>query len=178
VALWADAAIRERSGGKASLDNVMFDLVKEAQGPNPPELTEDRIFGAFANYLAPDQILQLRAMAGAGADVPLPQRLGNCAHLDQVTQTVVDPGFDESSMDEMRIAGVDPNGPAYRAGIRDGQQVFQFSIFRDDPSKDVLLGVIVDGKRETIHYSAARELNIAQFRAIVAGSTAQTCLPF
>ncbi len=178
VALWADAAIRQRSGGKASLDNVMRDLVKDAQGPNPPELTEDRIFRAFANYLGPDKVAELRAMADDGADVPLPQSLGNCAYLDQVTQTVVDPGFDENGLDEKRIAGVDPAGPAYRAGIRDGQEVFRVSIFRDDPSKDVLLGVIVDGKREIIHYSAARQTNIAQFRATAEGNTAETCAPF
>ena len=32
MALWADAAIRERSGGKSSLDNVMLDLVNEGTG--------------------------------------------------------------------------------------------------------------------------------------------------
>lgn len=76
VALWADAAIRERSGGKSSLDNVMFDLVNEAQGPKPPELTEDRVFATSARYLGSDQVAQMRAMAVDGADEPLPRTLG------------------------------------------------------------------------------------------------------
>ena len=88
VALWADAAIRERSEGKSSLDDVMFDLVNEAEGPKPLELTEDRVFAAFARYLGPEQVAQMRAMTVEGAGVPLPKTLGNCAHLEQVTQTV------------------------------------------------------------------------------------------
>jgi predicted metalloprotease with PDZ domain len=177
LALWADAAIRERSGGKWTLDNVMFDVVKEAQGPKPPELTDDRIFAAIARYLRPEQVVQMRSMVVEGADVPLPQKLGNCAQLEQVTQTVVDPGFDEKSLDSRHIAGVDPAGPAYRAGIRDGQEVFRVSIYRDDPSKDVLLGVVIDGKREMIHYSAAKQQSVQQYRAAVSNTT-QGCTPF
>ena len=179
LALWADAAIRERSGGKSSLDNVMFDLVKESHGPKPPELTDDRIFAAFAQYLSPGQVAQLRTMAIEGEAVPLPQRLGNCAQLEQVLQAVVDPGFDEKSLDSKRgIAGVDPAGPAYRAGIRDGQEVFRVSIYHDDPSKDVLLGLVIDGKREMIHYSAAKQQNIQQYRATPLGNPGQACTPF
>jgi predicted metalloprotease with PDZ domain len=178
VALWADAAIRARSGGKLSLDNVMFDLVHEAQGPKPPELTEDRVFSAFARYLSPDQEAQMRAMAVDGAEVPLPKELGDCAQLEPRSQTVVDIGFDEKSLESKRIAGVDPAGPAYRAGIRDGQEVFRVSIYHDDPSKDILLGVVVDGKREMIHYSGAKQQEITQYRANAEGSGARACTPF
>ena len=178
VALWADAAIRERSGNKASLDNVMFDLVNEAQVPKPPELTDDRILAAFARYLAPEQVAQMRAIAGEGAEVPLPGRLGNCANLEQVTQTVIEARFDEKSLESKRIAGVDPSGPAYRAGIRDGQEVFRYSIYHDDPSKEVLLGVVGGGKREMIHHSPATQVEISQYRATADGSGARVCTPF
>jgi predicted metalloprotease with PDZ domain len=178
VALWADAAIRERGAGKLSLDNVMFDLINEAQGRKPPELTEDRVLAAFARYLGPEQLAQMRAMAVEGAGVPLPKTLGNCAQLEQVTRTVVDAGFDEKSIDSKRIAGVDPAGPAYRAGIRDGQEVFRFSIYHDDPSKEILLGAVIDGKREMIHYSGAKRQEAAQYRATAEGDAARACTPF
>jgi predicted metalloprotease with PDZ domain len=178
VALWADAAIRERSGGKLSLDNVMFDLVNEAQAPKPPELTENRVFAAFARYLAADQVALMRTMAVQGADVPLPKTLGNCAQLESVARTVADAGFDEMSVESKRIAGVDPAGPAYRAGIRDGQVVFRFSIYHDDPSKEILLGVVIDGKKETIHYSGAKQQVITQYRATAEGDAARACTPF
>ncbi len=178
LALWTDAAIRERSGGKSSLDNVMFDLVDEARGPKPPELTEDRVFAAFARYLGPNQVAQMRAMAVDGADIPLPKTLGKCAQLEQVTQTVVDTGFDEKSLESKRIAGVDPLGPAYRAGIRDGQEVFRFSIYHDDPSKDILLGVVIDGKEEMINFSGAKRVETNQYRATGEGNATRACTPF
>ena len=178
IALWADAAIRERTDGKSSLDNVMFDLVKEAQVQKPPELNEDRVFRPFARYLGPEQVVMIRSMALDGADVPLPERLGGCARLGQATRIVVDPGFDERSLDTKHIAGVDPEGAAYRAGIRDGQEAFRWSIYHNDPTKDVLLGVVINGKREMIQYSAAKQLIIAQYQATVDEKLGQTCSPF
>ena len=178
IALWADAAIRGRNDGKFSLDNVMFDLVKEAQVPKPPELNEDRVFRAFAPYLGPEQLAMIRSMALDGAEVPLPERQGGCARLGQVSRTVVDPGFDESSLDTKHIAGVDPEGPAYRAGIRDGQEVFRWSIYHNDPTKDVLLGVVVNGKREMIQYSPAKQPILAQYQATDEEKLAQACTPF
>lgn len=178
IALWVDTAIRERSEGKFSLDNVMFDLVNEAQVAKPPELNEDRVFQAFAHYLGPEQLSMVRSMALDGEDVPLPERLGGCARLEQVTRTVVDLGFDENSLNTKHIAGVDPAGSAYRAGIRDGQEVFRVSIYRNDPSKDVLLGVVVDGKKELIHYSPAKQVMIAQYQPTVDEKPTQTCTAF
>jgi predicted metalloprotease with PDZ domain len=164
IAIWADAAIRERSGGKASLDDVMFALVKEAEGPNPPELTDERIFGVFGRYLDAGQVEQLRKMVVDGADVPLPARLGGCAELKQEKRTIVAPGFDDRKTMELgRVVGVEADGPAYRAGIRDGQQMFRLSVYHDDPSKEILLGVVIDGKREMLHFSGAKDEEFAQY---------------
>lgn len=179
LALWADAMIRERSEGKSSLDDVMLDLVREAQRSTMPELTEDRIFAALARYLGPDLVTQMRSMAIQGADVPLPRKLGNCGELEQVTRTVVSPGFDENTtLDTKHVAGVDPEGPAYRAGIRNGQEMFSLSIHHDDPSKEVLLGVVANGQREMIHYSAAKQQVIDQYHAVVSENAAKACTPF
>jgi predicted metalloprotease with PDZ domain len=178
IALWADNAIRQQSDGKFSLDNVMFDLVNEAQVPKPPELSSDRVFVAHARYLGPEQASMLRSMALDGAEVPLPQTLGACARLEQVTRAVVDTGFDESSLNTHHIGGVDPDGPAYRAGIREGQKVFRVSIYQDDPSKDVLLGVEIDGKRQMIQYSPAKRLIVSQYQATIDDKATRTCTPF
>jgi predicted metalloprotease with PDZ domain len=166
IAVWADAAIRERNGGKASLDSVMFELVKEAERPNPPELTDERIFAAFARFLAGEQVDQLRRMVVDGADVPLPARLGSCAELKQEKRTIVAPGFDDrKTIETKRVVGVELDGPAYRAGARDGQESFRVSVSHDDPSKEVLLGVVIDGKRETLHFSGAKDEEFAQYEA-------------
>jgi predicted metalloprotease with PDZ domain len=85
---------------------------------------------------------QLRSMAIDGADVPLPEKLGGCAVRQSETQAVVDPGFDQTaSFASKRMTGVVQDGPAYRAGVRNGQELFRWSIYYEDPSKDALLGV-------------------------------------
>ena len=179
LALWADATIRERSGGNSSLDNVMLDLVSTAQGLKAPELTEDRLFSAFARYLGTEQTAQMRQMVVAGAEIPLPDKIGNCATLEKVTRTVVDPGFDDrTSMETKHIAGVDPSGPAYRAGIRDGQVMFRISIYHDDPTKDILLGVIADGQKQMIQFSGAKRQETKEYRALKVGDAGRSCTPF
>jgi predicted metalloprotease with PDZ domain len=179
IALWADAAIRARSGGKVSLDNVMLDMVKQSQTQNPPpDFTEERVLAAFSPFLSPDDRSQLHAMAVDGADVPLPEKVGSCAELDQKATAIVDPGFDQqASMDNKEITGVVADGPAWRAGIRDGQRMFRISIYNDDPSKDALLGVMVNGEKKMITFSPAKTIDLGQYRE-TAGDSAKSCTPF
>lgn len=92
---------------------------------------------------------------------------------------MVDPGFyQKGSISQKRMTGVVKDGPAYRAGIRDGQDLFRWSIDNDDPSKDALLGVVIDGQRKLITFSPARQRAIEQYRAAVEGDAARSCMPF
>jgi predicted metalloprotease with PDZ domain len=178
MALWADTAIRARSGGKASLDNVMFDLVKQSQTQSPPpDFTEERVLAAFAPYLSADEMSQLHAMAVDGADVPLPSTLGSCAQLEHKPTPIVDPGFDvKATMANKVVSGVVADGAAWRAGIRDGQPMFRISIYNDDPSKDALLGVVVSGEKKMITFSPTRPVSLGQYAA--SGEGAKACTPF
>lgn len=180
MALWADAAIRARSNGKSSLDNVMFDLVRQSKTGNPaPDFTEERVLSAFSPYLSKDEMQQLRSMAIAGADVPLPDKLAGCAVREKEIQSIVDPGFDQNaSYAAKRVVGVVQNGPAYRAGIRDGQELFRWSIYNDDPSKDALLGVVIDGQKRMITFSPVKQAPLEQYRPIVASEASKDCSPF
>lgn len=107
IALWADAAIRARSHGKSSLDNVMFDLVHQSETEKPPpDFTEQRVLAAFSPYLSGTEMQQLRSMALDGADVPMPEKLGGCAARIDDIRAVVDPGFDETaSFAAKRVTG-------------------------------------------------------------------------
>ena len=178
IALWADASIRIRSNGKNSLDNVMFDLVHQSETQVPaPDFTEERVLAAFSRYLSEDEMQQLRTMAIDGADVPLPEKLGGCAVRRGETQAVVDPGFDQTaSMAAKRMTGVVQDGPAYRAGIRNGQELFRISIYNGDPSKDALLGVVIDGERKMITFSPAKQAHLEQYR--VSAEAPNSCTPF
>ena len=180
IALWADAAIRVRSSGKASLDNVMFDLVHQSETEHPaPDFTEARVLAAFSPYLSSEQMEQLRSMAVEGADVPLPEKLGGCAVRQSEMQAVVDPGFDEkASFAAKHVTGIVEDGPAYRAGVRDGQELFRWSIYNDDPSKDAVLGVVIDGQRKILTFSPTKQAQVEQYRATVAAEVARSCTPF
>jgi len=72
MALWLDGQIREESQGRFSLDDVMFDMVKEANKP----LSPDRILETTRRYASPSTVEQLkRAMEGTqrlSAPVQLP----------------------------------------------------------------------------------------------------------
>lgn len=177
VALWADAAIRNRSGGKSTLDDVMRALVSESQRGNAPKLDEERVLAAFGKYLAPEQVAQLRAMTIDGAAVPLPERLGGCAVLQHGEKAVVETGFDaEKSFATKHMVGVVEGGAAYRAGARDGQELFRYSVYKDDPAKPVVLGVVIDGKRQVLQYSPAQTMAVEQYAA--AGADVRGCTPF
>jgi hypothetical protein len=64
------------------------------------------------------------------------------------------------------------------AGIRDGQELFRWSVYYDDPSKDALLGVVIDGQRRMISFSPTKQAHIEQYRASVSGEAASNCTPF
>lgn len=180
IALWADAAIRARTQGKSSLDDVMFDLVRQNESGKPaPDFTEERVLAAFSPYLSEIERQQLRSMTVDGADVPLPEKLGGCAVRQSELRAVVDPGFDETaSFTAKRVTGVVQDGPAYRAGIRNGQELFRWSIYHEDPSKDAVLGVVVDGTRKMITFSPARQMHVEQYRAAIEDAPAKACTPF
>jgi len=44
--------------------------------------------------------------------------------------------------------------------------------------KDILLGVVIDGKRKMIHYAGAKQQEITQYWATAEGNTALACTPF
>ena len=111
--------------------------------------------------------------------MPLPETLGRCAVRLSEIRAIVDPGFDEeASFAAKRVTGVVPDGPAYHAGIRDRQELFRWSVYNDDPSKDAVLGVVIDGQRKMVTFSPTRQAHIEQYRASADGEAANACAPF
>ena len=178
IALWADARIREHTAGKSSLDNVLFDLVNSVRREsNPPPLTAERIFAAFQPYLSTDDLAKLRSFALDGATVPLPARLGACAHLELTFMPSIDLGFDEASMKDKKLTHVKPDSPAYRAGLRDGQQVYTVSYYNNDPSKEVMIGLVTATGKQEIHYFPELQRG-EQYRPNTNSDASPVCTPF
>jgi predicted metalloprotease with PDZ domain len=67
IALWLDETIRKESDGKQSLDDVMFEMVKEANKP----YTSDRILATAGRHLSPKSKVLLEAAALHHADLSI-----------------------------------------------------------------------------------------------------------
>lgn len=135
--------IVKASDGKYSLDNVMFDL-KAMSGGGKQELTPELISKAVQKYLGRDVTPDIARFVTDGETVsPLDGALGKDVAIETQKIPVFDAGFD---LDELfkskRIARVKPAGPAYAAGLRDGQQLAGgVSVYFGNTEKEIELKV-------------------------------------
>lgn len=135
IALWLDGEIRRESQGKGSLDNVMFDMVRKGKDV---ELTEARVLETAGRYLSADARLELSQAIKPGTMIPAPdaRALGACARVSIDRVPVFDLGFDfEASMAAHRVTAVKKEGPAFKAGLRDGQELNGWSVYNYQPDK-------------------------------------------
>ncbi len=133
IALWLDGEIRKESDGKKSLDDVTFAMVHEADRP----LTEARIIETIDRFLAADVRGSLEHLVSGGA---LPEfntyPVGPCVTVSVDQVPTFDLGFDfEASKAAGKIVGVRDGGPAFQAGLRNGEQLLNKSVSHDQPDK-------------------------------------------
>lgn len=113
---------RLRRADHGNLDGVMF-VARDAYAAAPADKKPDPV----ANVLAAlkheiDVSADLDRYIEKGAPILLPEHLfGACAAIRNERIASFDRGFDaDKSAAAGRFTGVDPNGPAYAAGIREG----------------------------------------------------------
>ena len=152
IALWLDAAIRQESNGKHSLDDVMFRLVQDRQQP----LTEQRIFDTIAPYIAHESLVLLKQAAEQQGNLPAPTNIPGteiCYTAVHGEFPTLDLGLDYGkSRSSKTITGTKPDGPAYKAGLRDGQTWVASSYDRDDPNHPAIFTISIDGAEKQISY--------------------------
>jgi predicted metalloprotease with PDZ domain len=152
IALWLDGEIRRESQGEHSLDNVMFDMVRKGKDT---ELTEARILETADRYLSADVRRQLGQAIEPGAMIPVPDAsaLGACVRvsIDRVPVFVL--GFDfEASMAAHRVTAVKEDGPAFKAGLRDGQELNGWSVYNNQPDRLATFHIDTAMGHQTIQY--------------------------
>jgi predicted metalloprotease with PDZ domain len=163
VAFWLEQSIRKDSGGKSSLDTVMFDMVREASKP----LSQQRILETAGRYLGPAsrgelaQIVEPRSPAP-----PLEDALGPCARGSVDEVATFDLGFDlAASRAAGAITGVEPGGPAFRAGLRDGQRISgRVSVHNHAPDQLVIVTIAAkDGSEVIEYYPRGERIKVTQY---------------
>jgi predicted metalloprotease with PDZ domain len=176
LALWLDAAIRQKSGNRLSLDNLMFDLVRQNTEYNrrhgkPMALTNKRIFRTASKYIHRDSRKTFREYVEQGGAIRVQETaLGPCMRSRVEGDVKFDLGFDRRSIDRRSTAGdrivfgVEPGSEAYKAGVRDGQKLVGWSFNFGDTAKEVRLRTeTAHGDLILTYYPRGAKVSLQQF---------------
>ena len=94
-----------------------------------------RTLGAFADSI-------ITSVVNGGPILLDADTFGKCASPMTESRVRWDPAFDvDSSLKARKIVGTSIDGTAYAQGLRDGQTITRASIYRGDPTKQIVLGV-------------------------------------
>lgn len=147
LALRWDAALRQ--AGRGSLSTLLQGLLLPAGTREDQEPASERVLQALAKALAgtgidPDD--ELRRYVAQGEPLPLAQpswaeAMGPCLQRIEESVPVWQLGFDRASFQSRVLQGVDPEGPAHAAGLRDGMALAGFSVHGGDVRRDVQLQI-------------------------------------
>jgi predicted metalloprotease with PDZ domain len=166
IGLWLDAAIRKESHDQHSLDDVMFEMIRTREQP----LTQERILKTITPYISPETRAALEAAVTSHAALAAPDRVPlvtGCVRPSFVELPTFDLGFDfAASRAAGKVIGVRPDGPAYAAGLRDGQILTgRISVSNSDPQRAALFGIRDDaGEREVPFFPKGQPLQAWQYQ--------------
>ena len=124
LAAMLDAEIAGRTQGSEALEDVLRAQRKAAKGSST--LARDLLRTAMLERTGIDPAEAIERYARAGEAIVLPaDLLGPCGTVVAETRRAFDRGFDAQAtrLGGGVIAGVDAEGPAYAAGMRDGQRL-------------------------------------------------------
>jgi predicted metalloprotease with PDZ domain len=153
-----DARIRRASGGKKSLADTIRSLYRAAQ-KSEGRVSFESLDKALRPYSIDPEAEQRRHILAGEPIVPDEGAAGDRYTLRKRAVPAFDPGFAmDASIRARMVQGVDPAGPAFRAGLRDGQElvaVENASRFSNafDPSRPLTVVVLTDGLERRILYA-------------------------
>lgn len=145
-----DRVIRQQSGGRQALVDVLQSLIASAQSSGGV-LPVEAWIATSRNSESTFERMILR-----GEPIELPAGfLGPCFDRVQRTYTRFDLGFDRAASwktTPRRAVGVRGDGPAFQAGLREGDAIVEAELIRGHTNEPVELTVERAGKRQAIRY--------------------------
>jgi predicted metalloprotease with PDZ domain len=129
----------------------MYDMMREAAKP----LTKARILETAGRYLSAASRNELAHAIEPSSQIhPAENALGPCARelLDGVP--TFDLGFDlNASTVGGSVTGVEPGGPAFQAGLRNGQRLSgRLSVYNNQPDRTAIVTIQTSDGRQSIEY--------------------------
>ena len=123
LAMHWDAEIRRATDGDASLDDFMRDLLDEARSEDTR--VDLDVVARLIEPLHSEAPQELERFIEHGEFIDTnPHSLGPCTDITTLDAPIFDLGFDtQAAQSQGIISDVDPDGPAYEAGLRDDQTI-------------------------------------------------------
>jgi predicted metalloprotease with PDZ domain len=165
IALWLDGTIRRESNGQHSLDEVMFEMERHANEP----YSLARIFDTAGHYLSPKSLSLLQKAVVSHGDLTPPEAIpsiNTCVRASLQEFSAFDIGLDltHSHASDV-IVGVVEDGPAFAAGLRNGQRIVRVSFNNGDPERLAKFTVHTeDGDRQIAFYPRGRIVKAWQYQ--------------
>jgi predicted metalloprotease with PDZ domain len=157
-ATYVDAAIRQKSQNKRTLNDVIRALYKKAAEKRGPLNTTAWIETMQAE-LGANGPKDFAAIIEKGTTMDLPSNaLGPCFRKEARTYAQYDLGFDDVASGQSKppkAIGVRKDGPAYRAGLRDGMEIANLRRNAGRSDVEAVVSIVKGEKTESIQYLPA-----------------------
>jgi hypothetical protein len=154
-ALYEAATLRTKTKGQHSLADVLRVLLTQAEGLRQRALPVSVWLGAVGKN-DPDAEKTFDALVTRGEPLVLPaDALGPCFRPGTGEYTAFDPGFDleaTRTSPDGKVSGVRPDGPAAKAGLRDGDLVESMQARDGDATVPIKVAVVRAGAKVALSY--------------------------
>jgi hypothetical protein len=149
-----DAAIRAKSGGKRSLDDVVQEIYRRQKGDQP--YTIDTWLDLVGKELGAEATKAAYQAMAAGETLHPANRFAGCLVATPKTMRTFELGFDRASLNDARIVrGLVAGSEADKAGLRDGDQILTESGLleaRKGETRSLTLTFKRDGAERTVTF--------------------------
>ncbi|WP_260580717.1 hypothetical protein [Sphingopyxis sp. PET50] len=152
-AMLADQLLRRKSGGRATMDDVLRGMKARAAAGDPGDAIALFRAGLTAKGVGAGPLIARHIDQGVPI-VLAPDSFAPCGTLEARSTPAWTPGFAVSALrGDMRvIGGVEEGGPAWKAGLRDGMKALGWSIYANDMTKEIEITIDDGGKPREVKY--------------------------